>query len=284
MLHTREKLAGWVAEYCAICRDVQPMTLKRIGTMQMRAEGADFSIVECSSCGQRTQTDPATYLAIQRERSTDILELMRSTHPRLPLRIVDRIQWERRAIAGDLAAPERAEMIREPFLALTYLAPRRAQIHIPPLVALIFALVYSACLAIAGLAGLLASSGPGGGAPWPFLIALIPAVLASGFATFRLNRRTDRRFYARTIAPKLARALRPLRPTLEELQATCSWLTATASPLASFITPEELLESVRTTPDQSLTNADTMDLVAMARHMWEELSPRGEDETEHVLS
>lgn len=273
MRRVPEKMAGWVAEYCPICRDVQAMALKRIGTWDMRRQGTDFAAVDCTECGQRYQADPAVYLAVAAERPESVKELMLRTQPRLPIRVLERVRWDCRAIRGDLPGPERAEAIRDPILRLAMLAPRRVRLEIPAITAPVFFATYVLLLTLGAWTGLVGPNSP----PWPYLIALVPSVGAAALVMHRVLRRRDVRVYRREIEPRLARALRPLRPEVEELRELQAWMKATANPLARYVEPEQLLEAVRAQADRSMTNVDSMNLPSMAAAMWAELA-EGEGE------
>jgi hypothetical protein len=271
-----ERPAGWVAEYCVICRDVQPMQLVHLGTGQTRRElqkaGNSGSIVVCQACGLRSQADPATYLSIIAARPEAIADLMKKTQPRLPLRVGGRVQWERRAIGGELAEPERLEALREPFLVLSYLLRQPVSGELAPLTVLLFAVVSLVSGFIYMLIASAFVSNLGDFFPIAFSMAVMTGVGAAIVANRRLFRRKDREAYSREIEPRLARALRPLRPTPDELHEVHAWMAAAMHPMAPLVDVDRLYEQIKATPDRSLTNADAMDLLAQAEAMYRELN------------
>jgi hypothetical protein len=283
-----ERAAGWVADYCPVCRDVQPMQLVHVGNESAREAarqaGQTLSHVACAECGFKAQTDPANYLAIRAQKDESIAELMKKTQPRLPLRAAGRVQWERRAIGGELAPPERAEAIREPFLILSYLQKQRQPQEVSPLIVPFILIAFTVgMVTLIPLLMFLMNDDLGA------LVGTALAGVLTGVGAVILNGRILRRKMAGSftdeIEPRLARSLRPLRPTPEELEEVDAWMKAAMHPMAPFLVVDRLYDRIKSTPDRSLSNADAMDLITQARAMYKEVSQEpGSDDAEHSVN
>lgn len=262
--------APCIASFCPICHDVQPFYLSRAGG----TGGTTAVIGTCEDCGLRATIDPQEFLEVCPERPATVRELMERTAPRLPLDVAGRVWFEKRAAAGEVEAPERAAALREPFQVLAYLT-NDAPMTLPTV----------AIAGVCGVAGMIASmfamdglgygpllDGPGAGSgTLKGVLLAVPAGIAAGVCVWR-GVRARRRRVERELLPRLARALRPLRPTVEELGRTFDWLHAAAHPAARLVTPASVHAAMSSLPDRSLVNADEMDLLGLAREMHERLT------------
>ncbi len=104
--------AGYVAEYCRLCRDIRLHTLLR----SARAGLDPIAIVECRTCSQRANADLGEFASVAPSREDDVVALMHRTNPLLPAKIEERVLLDRAALDGTLPQPERLHWIREPFL------------------------------------------------------------------------------------------------------------------------------------------------------------------------
>jgi hypothetical protein len=165
----------------------------------------------CCDCGTSLKGDPATYATIA-SKPSPIDELLYVTHPNYETGHQQRAELDRRVASNpmSLSSEERRALIREPFLLLSPQVERRfAATHIDGRVTLAllgaFVLLFVIPRASAQFLGqqmsMLVTLGLG--------VALVAwQGLGSGG-----------RFFRKYIYPPLARALSPLRPTGEEIEA-----------------------------------------------------------------
>ncbi len=263
-----------IASYCVICRDVQPFFLTRIG----RPETGVAVIGACESCGLRSIVSPEEFLEISPTRPESVRELMEKTSPRLPLAIADRVFFEKRLAVGEIDPPERIQALREPFQVLSGMATRDRW--------LAGAIIASTFFGVVVMLGTLLAWDPQGkvhilryGSMGPLIkggLLAIPALAM--FLTIGVYKTLKWRGRIRNkLIPLLARSLRPLRPTLDELDRTYVWLLTASNPVATATTPDQVHEAVCREPDRSLVNADDMDILGLAREMHERLTAQAEE-------
>ena len=111
------RAVGRVADYCPVCRDVQPHRLLRPGPARMdrEREHAPEGITCCESCGSALSRDPYTYTRAETDARLGLEELSRRTSPLLASQYRARLALEMRAGAGQAHCDERTALIREAF-------------------------------------------------------------------------------------------------------------------------------------------------------------------------
>jgi hypothetical protein len=187
--------------------------------------------------------------------------------------VAERVIHDKRAAAGMLEPPERAWAMREPFGALTYLAIRGEWFIAGAMTSLAAGVVVMmATIGVFDPEGRSRLLSEGREAPLVKVgLILVPAaIMLAVFARMTFVR--CRRRVLAELVPRLARSLRPLRPTLEELEKTFEWLRTSGHPVARNVTAHEVHEAVRGEVDRSLTNADEMDILGLAREMYARLA------------
>lgn len=273
---------GVVADYCVICRDVQS---HRVRHEVDKNRNPLPPVIVCESCGLRTAVNPSRYLSVAADPNTSLPSLISKTFPRLPVEILGRVRWERAAIQGTLAAPERQEAIREPFIVVSYLArPGPGVFAYFVSVSLLFIVgmmasaivnmlvqealqalrfnpnvIRGVCLAI--MAGLLIA------------IVTIPA---------KIILRKRRNIGRPVVVPMLARSLRPLRPSIDELQTTIGWALAMRQPIGGMLSAEELSQAIARQPDRSLVHVDECEIVESAEQMIRELQAQQDPDSQQA--
>lgn len=217
-----ERRIGYVADFCPVCRCPQAMRLLRIGLAShiyfISIGGGKLvaHLAECLSCGVQTVTDPLRYASVEKRPAADLERLIESTFPNLRTAYAERLALEEdiRKNPHALPADVRMEFVVEPFRLLNPMAEQRFQnstqmdkqsgigclatILIPVL------LVWAAHLIGKGDSdmALYVALGAGGVI---FLYTMVQLHLAPG------------RYVRGKMIPILAKALRPLEPSKEEL-------------------------------------------------------------------
>lgn len=257
---------GWVADYCQICRDVQPHAVL---IDEPARSGRSDPIVECCGCSLRARIPPVRYISVAPKKPDSVLQLMNRTFPRLPLAIEPRIRWEKNAIGGRLEPPERLEAIREPFLTIQDTPNDPTIFEVVRILALLLLL---AILFTGIWRGVSGSSSP----PTPLNMAMVCLSAGGAFALVWWQRRIHSRG---SPLERLARSLRPLRPTAAELDSTLDWARGMNFGLGPRMTSRNILRAMSRRPDRSLTNADEMQMLRLAREMKERLTATDQEQT-----
>lgn len=255
-----KKHPGRVANYCPICRDVQRHAF---GYLYDQATRRSQQATECLGCGLMSETNADQFLAIKGDEVEEIKALMEQTHPMLPLAWWRRVAYDKGLIAGEMPAAERALAVREPFQVLGYLG-QRAKNHRANMVRV---WVAGACLlgiAIAVLVAQVSRWGGLRGGAWPAVwCAAASAAALVGCITFlKIALRGVTRGQ---ILPMLARSLRPLRPSGEELALVFDWMKKSRFALDGAVTVAEVEAEIRRSADRSFTSFDADTLLRMAQ-------------------
>lgn len=263
----RGKPRGWVADYCPICRDVQPHRLLLFLDKEMRTMPP---VAECEECEFRQISEAERYFRIAAKKPDSLRDLIDSTFPRLPLLASSRVAWERRAIAGQIGPPERRAILQEPLLAVGYL-----RFASPGIIAglVILAIVFLPIfLAMGGVYDYwMRSSGPAERSPYPVVIGAAIALVIATQISISLLSAFQRSFARKHALPKIARSLRPLRPSLEEIHEILDWARAVDVPIARCIEEASLRRAIAEQPDRSFTHYDELRLDDAAKSMLAEM-------------
>jgi hypothetical protein len=212
---------GYVADFCAICREIKPFRVSDIRLAHHVffvpiAKGATVSQMRtCTACGQQSFPEPGTYEAFVQDPHADINALVQQTNPTLLDDLTDRLVLEEKAKLSppQLTPGERTALLVEPFMALSGQVQRRFApggcANVLGALALVAAL-FLACLWIVysgettgGMYALVTAGGVVG--------ALLLIYALWSFAT------SSRRYMKGRVVPLLAKALAPLKPTEAEL-------------------------------------------------------------------
>lgn len=231
---TIQKRRGFVADFCPMCREMLTVRLIEfrraphingiaIGFVLGRSTGF---VTECTKCGFRIKTRLERFESVEKRRPESLDELEQRTNPRARNDFGTRLETERRIRHGAPLPPEKRQaFLREPFRLVRneidtdqgiYL--RRDQT--------------SLWIAVSSFVG-----------PIPFVavasnienqtvaesLAILGfTVFVIGLATtlFRISTRRYR-FFRVKLLPMIDRALRPLAPSMTELEETIDWLRET---------------------------------------------------------
>lgn len=208
---------GHAADFCPMCRCASAFAVRRIG---MAGHVYYVSLGEgelvgfdrtCGTCGTAYPADPAHYKTLAKKPG-ELAALIRDTFPGLAEAWKERLALEEkvRHQPAELSSDERGALIREPFLRLSpKVESRFATTHFDKETgyAALGAMVLIG--AMPSVAGAIAPAHEGPA----FLTALS---VGCGLVVWQIAL-SGRRYMQREILPTLARALAPLRPTLQEL-------------------------------------------------------------------
>lgn len=210
---------GFVADFCPICRDVRVCRVSRVGVAEhlyfiaLDAGQLSHFALECLTCGAPQSADPSRYsfLAPSASATDDVAGLAAATFPNLRVVHGARLDLEARLRAGEPVPKEaRRALLTEPFGLLESVVRQRDKTSFD---------VFSGtgCLTtiflpiVVGIAACNRTTSAGS-------IALGLFVFGTLFTLVQIAL-GHRRFVRRAVLPALVQALRPLRPTSNELEA-----------------------------------------------------------------
>jgi hypothetical protein len=242
----KRRTAGYVADYCPVCR------AKRVFALQeVRSAGHVYYISlgtgkvvghekKCDECGTPFKANPAAYVSVAKARMP--LEELRSlTFPGLEAAIKPQLELDERIRRQRITTAERQSLLKAPFIYLSPLVERRfAQTHLDA----------GSAVALAGTAVLVILAGLAGERLMPdsrelFIFAAlgigIAAVVWQMFAS-------GSRFMKREIVPVLAKSLKPLQPTREEIEVVLGELSKLKQKIGRKLRVSELIESMQAPP------------------------------------
>ena len=242
-----EKSLGLAADFCLMCRDVQPFRVYRIGSashvyfLSVGGGGLVGYLATCQTCGHQMEVGPTCYTTLVKRRPEDLKELARETYPGVREAYASRIDLEKSIADGRLDMPEdmRVELIREPFTNLAPVVEQRysSASHFDRHA--VFALL--AALAVPGIFMFIASSSENSDLKGVLGMAALVAFTAGLILMFFFLITEARRFVRRKILPKLARTLRSLKPKRHEIEECVTRLRGLGMKLAVKIKVDELM-------------------------------------------
>ncbi|MBW4523079.1 MAG: hypothetical protein KME16_25860 [Scytolyngbya sp. HA4215-MV1] len=242
------KKLGYVADFCPVCRQARPFSVSRVGKVGhlYYISLGDGELVgylaECQSCHIHLSANPDLYQTVSKSLSSNLTHLIQETFPNLDqcyrnrLEIEELIQWNPRSLSADT----RAALIEEPFYLLSPLVEARFSnetrfdresglgclltIVAFVLVCVLFAVFNQAPEWLAGLSGLVILGG--------VIYTLVQLI------------QSNQRFVDREIVPILVSSLKPLRPTLDELQDCLNKLAILKQRLGRRLKAQKLLDEI----------------------------------------
>jgi hypothetical protein len=239
--------AGYVADFCPCCRDLRPFTLyvhRLVPHIQHIPLGfgdeVGFDRV-CNDCRAPYGARDTTYAKVSR-RLLPLQELKQTTYPSLDSVSQERLELEERVRSGrvKLSPEDRFAWVKAPFM---YLSPRveRGSMHMDKELA----------ISLAGCIVLYVSAGYVTKSYFPGLalqIGLTTLAVILAVMVWQL-RESGSRFMRRQIVPTLARSLRPLQPTQEEIEAVLWEIKQGTHKIAKRLDAAEVMEQIRGTPE-----------------------------------
>ena len=234
---------GRVADFCAFCRGFQPFQVMQAESIRHfynvalggRKVEDGYSKV-CETCSLRTKAIPTTYRALCPDPGADLATLIAQTNPDIERNWAARLMLEDRIKTRKLTEGERVTLLREPFAMAEDVLNRRnneGRLDTPSNLGCLGSfLLPVACLLLLPLVWNSSEES----------IELVTVVVAGFCLTFTfLAIVTDNRRHARRdIMPRLVGAIRPLNPSVEEVNDILQSLKEEKSPLAEVIRPAEI--------------------------------------------
>lgn len=240
---------GYVADFCPICRDIEKLQLSRVG-LASHIYGASFGggkLVghqkKCLRCGTELQTDASIYKDIQKKLpGASSMDLVANTFPNIRQYYSERLSLEDQLTKrpAGIEAKTRASLIKEPFHLLAPTVEKRfSATHIDRYVGMTLLLSLAGTILVANVFKVL----------FPFameyeghaiLLALGIGIVATGIQGLK----SAGRYLKREVYPKIARSLRPLKPSQSELEAVFTELKRMDFKLAKKAKLKDVLQEL----------------------------------------
>ena len=238
----KKKRLGYVADCCPVCNDVRRFSLRRIGAAdhlyyisfgQGRLVGHE---VTCCDCGTRLEADADRYQAVESSADTSLDALVSTTHPSVPTIVGERLALLERAREGQ-DDEARAELLREPFLLLNSLIEEQMRER------KLGKKGRWTCWSTVAMLIVLVIIGANGGPRWAgFAVA---GLFGLGFfASLGFMATHMGSFVRREVYPRLARALEPLRPSVDELDQVTQNLKSLGLRIGKKVKSERLYGAI----------------------------------------
>lgn len=232
---------GFVADFCPICRDVRVCRLSKVAVAEhlyfIALDGGQLShfALECLTCGAPQSGDPSRYAFIvpTAKATDDVGGLVSATLPNLRAVHGARLDLEARLRAGEPAPREaRRQLLVEPFGLLESIVRGRdkTSFDIMSGTGCITTIILPV---VVGIAACNRTSSAGTMALGLFVIGTVFTLIQIALG--------HRRFVRRHVLPTLADALRPLRPTANELEACLGTCRARKWQIGSGLSSDAIL-------------------------------------------
>jgi hypothetical protein len=210
---------GFVADFCPLCREVRTFEVKRIGMaghlyyLSFGSGKLAGYLRTCTTCGTDLNAAPDQYAQLSPKR-LEPLELQPITFPNLDEVHGARLAVEKslRSSPAKLSAADRLALIKEPFILLSPKVEERfGSMHFdgPTALTLLVALV-----GLIFIPAMLSSAMPAYASEL-VMACIAAAVVAVGVQMFF----SSERFMRKKLLPVLVPALKPLKPTPQELES-----------------------------------------------------------------
>lgn len=246
---TKKKM-GFVADFCPVCRKAEPLLITRIGVGE-HLYGVSLGKGKlvghegvCQGCHTRLGVEATIYDGFAKKPGDDVEALGQTTFPRLRELRAQRFALEQQLRDGTLAAADREMLLMEPF----HLFSDLAETH---------------------FTGNIQAGGRGGwGCLGTFVIAFLVFLIGNAFLMYPEARSTlsavvgyilltgglvsvvlmifePGRIFRRKMLPSLAKALRPLRPTRDEITDALARFKRSGYKLGKKLKPEVLWNEIQ---------------------------------------
>jgi hypothetical protein len=231
---------GYVADFCPICRAQKPFALVHVGMVNhvyyVSTGTGDLVGYEriCADCATAIPSDISRYSGVA-PKPLPLAELKARTFPSLDTAVKDLLAAQQQV--------KRDVLIREPFLLLSPKVEQRfAQTQIGPGAGM--AIVAAILLLLVAAPRVIESA---------VLPNVRPETIFGGFAVLGIALvvwqliASGSRFMRREVVPVLARALKPLRPTQQEIDVALEELKTLKQKIGRKVSAPKLLEQIRDT-------------------------------------
>jgi hypothetical protein len=216
---------GYVADFCPICRSPQAFEVQSVGVAShvyyvSFGKGALAGYQrKCCDCGVTLDAKPTNYATIS-DHLRPLPQLIMGTFPNLTTayQAVLALEERVRTSPSSLTAQERRALIRNPLILMSPKVEKRyASTNIDLQTVITF---FGVLLALFAESAIVERIAPGN-APQSIAITCVIGIILIGWQISLSNRR----FIRRNIIPILARTLKPLDPSKEEVEAALAELT-----------------------------------------------------------
>ncbi len=246
---------GYVADFCPICRDIQKFELSRIG-LASHIYGASFGkgkLVghqkKCLHCGTALQTDASIYKDVQKKRpGAGSADLTANTFPNIRQHYSERLSLEEQIAKKPTGvdAKTRASLVKEPFHLLAPIVEKRfSATHIDRYVGITLLLTIVGTIVVANVFNIFLPHAMEYQAN-AILLALGIGVVATGVQGYK----SAGRYLKREVYPRIARSLRPLKPSQAELEVVFAELKRMDFKLAKKAKLKDVLQEVASARQQ----------------------------------
>lgn len=265
--------ALWIPRFCHICQDVRACQI-----VEKYHPPRRINVLECPDCKTLYEFGANEFLTPLPGRSPGLKELIRASHPELPATLLHFIHAFREACQGTGNPVDRASILRLPFSAVSNMidAPHNplsdehiASRHWAETIVYVIGVILTAMIVFpfAAFMGIWMLGSTNAGTDIIALGTTFISILAVIFLIHRAFTQYRQSKLARYAQPRLARALRPLRPTEKELEDIALWLEAWRSPLRKAINWQKLAADIRAAKDESLQVVDELQLEEWGREI-----------------
>lgn len=242
--HVYKKM-GYVADFCPLCRNVRPFRLDRVGlaghVYYLTVSKGELvgHARTCMTCKTVLSASPDLYREVSKQ-FVDEGELQRTTFPDLRTKYAERLALEQtiKHTLGSLPLDTRRDMLREPFILLKPVVEKRfSATQIDKQTGLTLLAVFVLMPVVSVLARQFVPAHQG--VVWlGFLIAGVIAISVQGFLQ-------TGRYFNNKIFPVLVPALKPLKPTTEELTSVVAELRKAESKFGRKMKLAALMERLK---------------------------------------
>jgi len=214
---------GWVADFCPICRTLRAHEVLRIGAaghIYFIAPGKGKLLGHeaiCGGCDLPREINIEFYETVSKDRNASLEELEAETFPAWRETWATHLQRKRKLESGTLSPDERCDLIEEAFLLLGYSLERQETVRPLSPTGRKVAIVMIACFFLLIAASILIDGFLFDSYGDLSLLPLVPLGVLFLATLYFLGTR-DLWYTRHRLRPQLARSLRPLQPTLEELE------------------------------------------------------------------
>jgi len=240
---TVRKSLGRKADFCLLCRDFRPIRVVKVTSVGHlyyiplgRRRNLGFEET-CESCGLlRTEPHDNGCPPTVRDRHVDIETLISETNPDVHRDWSLRLAFEDRIRTNSLTPDERISALTESFLLANSLVVRRMwAMHLD----WTSGLSLIATVAFLILAELLLKTDQHAVAKLALSVGAILTMVTVILCWF-----DGRRYTRRAVMPILIRAIRPLRPTDEEIETVLERLRVRKDKLGRFLKTQKIVDAL----------------------------------------
>jgi len=241
------KYLGFVADYCVICRQIQPLFVKEVGMIShvYWIPHGDVEVLGhigiCEVCGVSMAVNPQTYTGFSPDCDSGIERLIADTYPTIREYLRDRFELYERAKRHTAISSEdaRMSMIIEPFQLLAPLVEEKFGRN-PVLGSAAAASCVSTVFTPIGLFIVWCVTQ---GYIWLILsgVAIVFGIALTCF----LQARHRRSFIRKNFLPLLVRSLRELNPKIQEVDSALTSCASQGLKIGTECEAEEVLHAIQ---------------------------------------